>query len=87
MPASDSDQEQGDFRLDGTLREQEEFMLKEVAAKFGITPQASRLACSCGADCTCHGQLPLRGMHASASSGDLPPLAGIATCRLYMTIL
>ena len=41
VPASDSDQEQGDYRLDGTLREQEEFMLKEVAAKFGITPEAS----------------------------------------------
>ncbi len=40
VPASDSDQEQGDYRLDGTLREQEEFMLKEVAAKFGITREA-----------------------------------------------
>ena len=44
MPASDSDQEQGDYRLDGTLREQEEFMLKEIAVKFGITPEASRVA-------------------------------------------
>ncbi len=47
MPASDSDQEQGDYRLDGTLREQEEFMLKEVAAKFGITLEARALvACN-----------------------------------------
>ncbi len=44
MPASDSDLEQGDYRLDGTLREQEEFMLKEIAAKFGITPEASHAA-------------------------------------------
>ena len=44
VPASDSDLEQGDYRLDGTLREQEEFMLKEIAAKFGITPEASHVA-------------------------------------------
>ena len=71
MPASDSDQEQGDYRLDGTLREQEEFMLKEVAAKFGITrearmwPTLARMHAGCNLSMTVQGVHPMLPFYGS----------------------
>ena len=39
MPASDSDEEAGcDAVLDGPLREREEFVLKIIAQRYGVTP-------------------------------------------------
>ena len=39
MPASDSDEDQGTLRLDGVLREQEEYMLARLGEKYGLEPE------------------------------------------------
>lgn len=36
MPASDSDEENGTLRLDGVLREQEEYMLAGIGSAYGL---------------------------------------------------
>ena len=43
VPASDSEEEKGTLRLDGELREQEEYMLAGIGHKYGLLPEVCPL--------------------------------------------